>query len=61
MASSGRKNRRRHVTMIIKETLVKGIDGFGFSLKETDNGFQTVIRLDNLGTLVVTLSIVDHL
>lgn len=47
--------------MIIKETLVKGIDGFGFSLKETDNGFQTVIRLDNLGTLVVTLSIVDHL
>ena len=47
--------------MIIKETLVKGIDGFGFGLKETDNGFQTVIRLDNLGTLVVTLSIVDHL
>ena len=45
--------------MIIKETLVKGVDGFGFSLKETDNGFQTIIRLDNLGRFVVTTT-VDH-
>ena len=35
--------------MIIKETVVKALHGFGFTIKESEIGFQTIIELDNPG------------
>ena len=45
--------------MIIKETVVKGLHGFGFTIKESEIGFQTIIEIDNPGEMAMTHCLVS--
>ena len=39
--------------MIVKVLVVKGANGFGLRLKESDTGFQTIIHLDDGGERIL--------